>query len=242
MLKSIRATATATAIVIAGLAVASLIAAPASAGGNDRGKRYSKTVHTTKTVTYQRNRQRAKRWNRRYNRPPRWAPAHGYRWKKRARRHYRNRPVRYVVSRTIYTAPRQTAYVYTDRAVAGGLIGAALGALTGSNFGKGSGRTAAILGGAVIGAVVGGNIGQGMDRTDAVYASRALETAPVGKAVTWTNPDSGNKYTVTPTRTWRNADGQYCREFTTWGWIGGYEQKLYGTACRRADGSWKTVS
>ncbi len=242
MLKSIRATATAAVMVIAGLAVVSLTAAPAAAGGYDRAHRYSKTVHITKKVIYRRDKRRGKQWNRRYNRPPRWAPAHGYRWKKRTRRQYRNRPVRYVVSRTVYAAPRHTGYVYTDRTVAGGLIGAALGALTGSHIGKGSGRTAAIVGGAVIGALVGGNIGQGMDRTDAVYASRALETAPSGNAVTWTNPDSGNRYTVTPTRTYRDTDGRYCREFTTWGWIGGYEQQLYGTACRMADGSWKAIS
>jgi surface antigen len=242
MLKSIKATATATAIAIVGLSVVSFAAAPAGAGGYDRGQRYSKTVHITKKVIYQRDSRRGKRWNRRYNGPPRWAPAYGYRWKKRDRRTYRRRPVRYVVSRTVYVAPRHTGYVYTDRTVAGGLIGAALGALTGSHIGKGSGRTAAIVGGAVIGAIVGGNIGQGMDRTDAVYASRALETAPSGNPVTWTNPDSGNRYTVTPTRTYRNAGGQYCREFTTWGWIGGYEQQLHGTACRMADGSWKNVS
>lgn len=249
MLKSIRATATAAAMVIAGLSVVSVAAAPASAGGYDRAHRYSKSVHITKKVIYQRPAHRGKRWNRRnsrfdrrYNRPPRWAPAYGYRWKKRNRRFYRQRPLRHVVSRTVYVAPRHSGYVYTDRSVAGGLIGAALGALTGSQFGKGSGRTAAIVGGAVIGAVVGGNIGHGMDRTDAVYASRALETAPAGNAVTWTNPDSGNRYTVTPTRTYRDTDGRYCREFTTWGWIGGYEQKMYGTACRMADGSWQTIS
>ncbi len=246
MLKSIRATAAAAAMVIAGLAVVSLTAAPAAAGGYDRGQRYSKTVHITKKVIYQRHARRGKRWNRRnarrYNGPPRWAPAHGYRWKKRHYRRYRHRPVRHVVSRTVYVAPHYDRYVYTDRSVAGGLIGAALGALTGSHIGKGSGRTAAIVGGAVIGSIVGGNIAQGMDRTDAVYASRALETAPSGNAVTWTNPDSGNRYAVTPTRTWRDTDGRYCREFTTWGWIGGYEQQMYGTACRMADGSWKTIS
>lgn len=231
----------ATAIAITAMSVIGLTAVPASAGGKGHGERYSRTVHITKKVIVERDGRRWKR-SRHYRRnggPPRWAPARGYRNKRHYRRH---RPYRHVAARTVYTAPRHSGYVYSDRAVAGGLIGAALGALTGSHIGKGSGRTAAIVGGAVFGAIVGGNIGQSMDRTDAVYTTETLETAQSGNAVTWSNPDSGNQYTVTPTRTYRKSNGQYCREFTTWGWIGGYEQELHGTACRQSDGSWKNVS
>ncbi len=224
---------TATAIAIFGLAAIGLTATPASAGGYNHGG-YSKTVHITKKVVYQRG---GSRWNRSYRRK-----ARSYRTYKR--RNYRSRPVRRVVTRTVYVAPRHAGYnySYSNRSVAGGLIGAALGAFTGSHIGKGSGRTAAIVGGALIGAIVGNTVAEGMDRTDAVYTSRTLETARTGNAVTWTNPDSGNRYSVTPTRTYRTPSGQYCREFTTWGWIGGYERQLHGTACRQADGSWKNVS
>lgn len=228
----------ATAIALTAMSLIAVAAQPASAGGRHHGDRYGRNVHITKKVIVQRHGKRFKR-ARHYRRnvaPPRWAPAHGYRSKRI------HRPRRHTVIRTIYTVPQHSGYVYSDRTIAGGLIGAALGALTGSNFGKGSGRTAAIVGGAVIGAVVGGNIGQNMDRTDVVYTSNTLETTRTGTAVAWTNPDSGNRYTVTPTRTYRKPGGQYCREFTTWGWIGGYEQKLHGAACRQSDGSWQNVS
>ena len=70
---------------------------------------------------------------------------------------------------------------------------------------------------------------------------RALETAPTGKAIIWSNPDNGNRYTVIPTRTYY-ANQQPCREYTTKALIGGKTQQIYGKACRQADGSWRVVS
>jgi surface antigen len=80
-----------------------------------------------------------------------------------------------------------------------------------------------------------------MDRVDALETRNALETAKIGQAVTWRNPDSGAQYSVTPTRTWQEESGRYCREFETWGWIDGFEEKLRGTACREPDGAWRRV-
>lgn len=121
--------------------------------------------------------------------------------------------------------------------VAGGVVGGLLG----SQFGGGSGRVAAAAGGAILGAYLGGNIGRTMDKVDRMEMQRALETAPVGKAVTWRNPDSGNTYVVEPTRTYY-ANQQPCREYTTRALIGGKSQEIYGKACRQADGSWKVVN
>jgi surface antigen len=230
MLKALRTTA------IAAAAVAFIgAAAPADADGYRNGPRHGRTVHVTKHVTKKvivvhRNRWRKAPPPRRYRRPV--VVEH--------RHYYRPRPVKRIIhQRVIHVAPRPAAYAYGDRTVAGGLIGAVIGGLTGSQIGKGSGRTAAILGGTVIGAIVGGNIGQAMDRTDYLHTQGALETARAGAPVTWVNPDTGNNYSVTPTRTYQTETGQYCREFTTWGWIGGHEERLYGTACRMPDGSWK---
>lgn len=170
--------------------------------------------------------------------PGHWKPRHARKWK---HRHHRRMVVHHVyppVQRTVY---RHDRTVFGDRILAGGLIGAAVGALAGSQIGKGGGRTVAIVGGAVLGAVIGGNIGRDMDRSDQATATRVLETGHTGTAVEWHNPESGYRYTVTPTRTYQNAAGQYCREYTTWGWIGGYEEQLHGTACRMPDGSWKQV-
>jgi surface antigen len=71
---------------------------------------------------------------------------------------------------------------------------------------------------------------------------QALESAPSGKAVTWTNPDNGHSGTVTPIKTYQTAAGQYCREYTQTVTIDGKPQQSYGTACRQPDGSWKIVS
>jgi surface antigen len=118
--------------------------------------------------------------------------------------------------------------------------GGVLGGLLGSQFGSGSGRVAAAAGGALVGAMLGGRIGQYMDRQDRMEVQRALETAPTGKAVNWSNPDNGNQYSVKPTRTYYVAD-QPCREYITHAVIGGKSQQIYGKACRQADGSWRVA-
>jgi len=120
----------------------------------------------------------------------------------------------------------------------GGLIiGALLGAATGSQFGKGNGRVVAVL----TGAVIGGNVGQSMDRQDHAKVQKALETSRTGRSVVWNNPDNGTQYTVTPTRTYRTAANGDCRDYDAWVFIDGYERKVKGTACRKPDGTWQQV-
>jgi surface antigen len=92
------------------------------------------------------------------------------------------------------------------------------------------------------GSLIRYEIGRSMHPADHTHAAVVLEKSRTGSAVEWTNPDTGNRYSVTPTRTFRNADGQDCRDYTVWGWIGGFEEKLTGTACRTNDGAWQTVS
>ncbi len=123
----------------------------------------------------------------------------------------------------------------------GTVTGGVVGGLLGSQFGSGSGKVAAAAGGALLGAFLGGKIGQYMDRQDKMEMQRALETAPTGRAVTWQNPDNGNRYTVKPTRTYY-TNQQPCREYVTNALIGGKSQQIYGKACRQGDGSWKVVS
>jgi len=120
----------------------------------------------------------------------------------------------------------------------GTVTGGVVGGLIGSQFGGGAGQVAAAAGGAVIGAFLGGKIGQYMDRQDRLEMQRALETAPVGRAVSWHNPDTGNQYRVKPTRTYYVRE-QPCREYITYATIGGKQQQIHGKACRQADGSWR---
>jgi surface antigen len=124
---------------------------------------------------------------------------------------------------------------------AGMIIGSILGGVLGSEVGKGHGRTAAIIAGTLIGSQIGGNVGRSMDDTDRLKAAHSLETVRTGVSSSWRNPDTGNEYTVRPTRTY-NASSGPCREYTVDGVIAGKREKIYGTACRQADGSWKTMN
>jgi len=123
----------------------------------------------------------------------------------------------------------------------GMVIGGVLGGILGSQVGRGPGRTAAIIAGTLAGAAIGGSVGRSMDDTDRLKTAMALETVRTGVPTTWRNPDTGNAYEVTPTRTYDSSTGP-CREFTVDARIGGKLEKVYGTACRQPDGSWKIVS
>ncbi len=116
----------------------------------------------------------------------------------------------------------------------GGILGGAIG----SQIGKGHGRTAAIIVGTLAGAYIGGAIGSSMDRQDRYYANQSLETYQDNQSNSWTNPNTGNQYTVTPTNTYNTSSGP-CREYTTEAVIDGRRETIYGTACRRSDGTWQ---
>jgi len=235
MLKTIRNSVFA----IIGITAVAVIATPVSAGPYHKGY---KVVKTVKKITYYNGGKRHyRKHNRKRRQAQRRAERRWYRNNHRQVTHHRQVTRHKTVIHHVPARPRYNR-TYGNGSIAGGLIGAAVGGLLGNNIGKGSGRTAAIIGGVIVGAVVGGNIGDSMERADRREAYNALETAKTGQNVSWSNPDTGSEYSVKPTRTYRLSSGQYCRDYTTWGWIDGYETKLNGTACRMADGSWKTVS
>ena len=122
----------------------------------------------------------------------------------------------------------------------GAVAGAVVGGVVGSTIGGGTGRTVAIVAGTVAGALIGGNIGKKMDEADRIKAAQALETTPTGQRSSWSNPDNGNRYTVTPTRTYEASTGP-CRDYTVDATVDGKPEKVQGSACRQADGSWKSV-
>jgi surface antigen len=113
----------------------------------------------------------------------------------------------------------------------GGLIAAAAG-------GGGAAIAGAVIGGALLGGLAGNMLDQRDKRMAAEAQQRALESAPTGKPVAWTNPDTGHSGTVTPVRTYQSG-GAYCREFQNEVTIDGKKENAYGTACRQPDGSWK---
>jgi len=134
---------------------------------------------------------------------------------------------------------RQT-YEDNPKAVLGTVIGAAAGAGIAAAAGGGAGW---IVGGALLGGLVGGAVGNRLDARDkrlaAEAAQRAFESNRAGQASGWSNPDSGNSGSITPTRTYQIANGQYCREYRQTIIVGGEQNQAYGTACRQPDGSWQ---
>jgi surface antigen len=135
------------------------------------------------------------------------------------------------------------AYPVGPREGSGTLIGAGTGALIGSQFGSGEGRLVGAAIGTLAGALIGQDVGRTLDQADQLVAQRsaqaALETGPSRKTATWVNPDTGNRGSITPTRTFQSKDGRYCREYQQTIKVGGEKQHAYGTACRQADGSWQ---
>lgn len=121
---------------------------------------------------------------------------------------------------------------------AGMVIGGILGGVLGTQVGQGHGRDIAIIAGVLAGAAIGGSVGRTMDDVDRMKTAQTLEGVRTGVSSTWKNPDTGVQYAVTPTRTYDTASGP-CREFTTEAIVGGKREKVYGTACRQPDGSWK---
>lgn len=122
---------------------------------------------------------------------------------------------------------------------AGMFIGGILGGLLGSEVGGGDGRIAAIIVGTLAGAQIGGSVGRSMDDTDRMKTNQTLETVRTGVGSSWVNPDTGNRYAVTPTRTYETTSGP-CREYTINANIGRSTETVVGTACRQSNGTWRT--
>ncbi|MBI3452994.1 MAG: glycine zipper 2TM domain-containing protein [Rhodospirillales bacterium] len=127
----------------------------------------------------------------------------------------------------------------------GTVLGGVGGAVAGSQFGGGRGQLVGVAAGTLIGAFLGREIGKSLDKADMAAAQKAQDrayAAPVGQKITWSNPESGNAGTVTPTRDGKDQSGNYCREYQTTVTVGGKTEQAYGTACRQPDGSWKVVN
>jgi surface antigen len=125
----------------------------------------------------------------------------------------------------------------------GTLVGAAAGGLLGSQFGSGTGKLVGTALGVLAGAWIGKEVGSSLDNADKAAMRQssqyALEATKAGHTSNWSNPDSGNSGTVTPTKTYQTAQGGYCREYQQTITVGGKTQEAYGTACRQPDGTWK---
>lgn len=96
------------------------------------------------------------------------------------------------------------------------------------------------------GTYAGGGRGGDLAPDDRLFMRRttqdALEVNRLWQTSVWRNPRSGNAGSVTPTRTYRTADGVFCREFeVTLATDGDDADRALRAACRRADGTWRLV-
>ncbi|MCS5711044.1 RT0821/Lpp0805 family surface protein [Candidatus Berkiella aquae] len=129
----------------------------------------------------------------------------------------------------------------SNREAAGTVIGGAGGAFIGSQFGQGAGRWAGGAVGFIAGAVAGNAIGRYLDESDnreARNAFRAASCAPVGETVYWENGRTGHWGWYQPRADGHSRYGNYCREFAMKANINGRSERVYGTACRRPNGTW----
>lgn len=67
-----------------------------------------------------------------------------------------------------------------------------------------------------------------------------LQTVPTGRPSQWRNPDTRHTESVTPTRAY-TASARPCRAHARDVVLGGQRERVYGTACRQPDGSWRVV-
>lgn len=172
--------------------------------------------------------------------PPPWAPAHGYRAKHRYKSVDDGKT--YEVSPADLVTLPSLGQGQCNRETLGAVLGAAVGGAVGSRFGKGDGKVLTSIGGAIVGTLVGGSLGRAMDQVDQNCIGQALEHAPTGTPVIWQDTAQSADYNVTPTNTYKRADGRYCRDYQTQIVIAGRVENARGTACRRADGRWEKVS
>jgi len=127
----------------------------------------------------------------------------------------------------------------------GTLIGAGLGAIVGSKIGGENGQTVATAIGALAGAWAGSQLGKTLDEKDKQQAEQvaqgSMENNQSGVSSTWSNPDSGNSGSITPTYTYQTADGEDCRDFKSTITVDDKTEAALGRACRQPDGSWLIV-
>jgi len=127
----------------------------------------------------------------------------------------------------------------------GTVAGAVAGGVIGNQIGGGSGKVAATAIGAVVGGLIGHEIGAALDERDRERALaaeyQALEYGRSGAKVGWNNPDTGHYGEVVPGPAYESA-GSQCRSYTHTIYVDGSPQTASGTACRRPDGTWQTVS
>ncbi len=128
----------------------------------------------------------------------------------------------------------------TNKAQMGAVIGTLGGAAVGGQVGKKKDRRKNAVIGAFIGGVVGYIIGNEMDKYDRQKLNQTFEKVSSDKTNKWVNPDTGNKYEVTPEPAFYE-NSRICRKAKIKAIIDGKEEIVETTACRNPEGIWEIV-
>ena len=156
------------------------------------------------------------------------------------------------MKRTLHTAALATLLILTagcgaqnQNEMAGAAIGAITGAVVGNQFGSGSGRDAMIVLGTFVGTLAGSAVGRHLDQESTNRASQATTNAlQTNQDIAWENPSNASGPARGQVQIVRSGHdrttGSVCREYRHKVIIGDAEEELVGTACRQADGTWKT--
>lgn len=132
----------------------------------------------------------------------------------------------------------------TTGGASGGLGPTAAGGLLAAN--TGSKPQTAIARERVTGRLLEGPYVLLLTTEDTARAERAaviaFESTPSGQTTIWRNPENGHWGTLTPSRTYRDAEGRYCRDYRQTVTIGGQEHQGNGSVCRETGGAWHVMS
>ena len=124
-------------------------------------------------------------------------------------------------------------------------VGAVAGGYLGNKIGSGAANTIATTVGVAMGAYFGGRLFDKLSRGDlnlaAAAQTAALENTPSGKAVTWSNPDTGAAGLAMAKPVIQKETAGPCRPFTHLVQQDGKQETVEGIACRDPDGSWRVL-
>jgi surface antigen len=133
------------------------------------------------------------------------------------------------------TSPGATPTNEAARETASGGSGATVGTVGGD-------MAAQTLAGTLAGGYFGSRLGNGFDEGARRAAASAERQALANDApADWSDPHSGASGRVRPLRSFTDAAGRACREYSQTVVIAGRRQSDTGIACRRSDGTWSLV-
>lgn len=245
-------------IMLAWFLISIVLASPVVADPwkDESGHGYQKNGHYKQKHKKKNKHKREYEVQNNYQGPPPWAPAHGYRRKQHDNGertevvvnvpvHEDDRYIKHDSPHVEFELASQKIGIVTgtcNRETIGAVMGGIVGGVIGNKASSRDNKTLGTLAGALVGVVLGKELGRSMDKEDTQCTGQALERARDGQTVVWDNPETGQRYSVTPYRTFQKNDGRYCRNYNASVKDDSNESLYKETACRNEAGVWEKQS